>query len=146
MNNVAYQNRSKDKINKYKDNCLTILSLSPKIRYVGIINNFGQTLAGQLRKGVVPLLKPDESRNEHFIEATRNRLRREFESSIGKTVYTFTENEKVKAIVLSNETNFCYITFDKDTEFADIIGVIQSTKKIISWKNWWLTSSTSQIT
>src|SRR5918994_510962 len=127
MNNVAYQNLSKD-----KNNCLTILSLSPKIRYVGIINNFGQTLAGQLRKGVVPLLKPDESRNEHFIEATRNRLRKEFESSIGKTVYTFTENEKVKAIVLSNESNFCYITFDKDTEFADIIGIIQSTKKIIS--------------
>jgi hypothetical protein len=130
MNNVAYENLSKDKINKYKDNCLTILSLSPKIRYVGIINNFGQTLAGQLRKGVVPLLKPDESRNEHFIEATRNRLRKEFESSIGKTVYTFTENEKVKVIVLSNETNFCYITFDKDTEFTDIMGIIQSTKKL----------------
>jgi hypothetical protein len=47
-------------------------------------------------------------------------------------VYTFTENEKVKAIILSNETNFCYITFDKDTEFADIMGIIQSTKKIIS--------------
>jgi hypothetical protein len=35
-------------------------------------------------------------------------------------------------IVLSNETNFCYITFDKDTEFADIMRIIESTKKIIS--------------
>ena len=57
MNNMAYQNLPKDKIYKYKDNCLTILSLSPKIRYVGIINNFGQTLAGQLRKGVVTITK-----------------------------------------------------------------------------------------
>ena len=129
---MEYENLSKDQILKYKDNCLTILSLSPKIRYVGIINNFGKTLAGQLRKGVVPLLKPDESRNEHFLEATRNRLRKEFEASIGKTIYTFTENEKVKQIVLSNENNFCYITFDKDTEFADIMKIIQSTKKIIS--------------
>jgi hypothetical protein len=129
---LVYKNLSKDQINKYKDNCLTILSISPKIRYVGIINNFGQTLAGQLRKGVVPLLKPDDSRNEHFIEATRNRLRKEFEGSIGKTIYTFTENEKVKQIVLSNETNFCYITFDKNTEFVDILKIMQSTKKIIS--------------
>ena len=129
---MEYKSLSKDQILKYKDNCLTILSLSPKIRYVGIINNFGKTLAGQLRKGVVPLLKPDESRNEHFLEATRNRLRKEFEASIGKTIYTFTENEKVKQIVLSNENNFCYITFDKDTEFADIMKIIQSTKKIIS--------------
>jgi hypothetical protein len=131
MNNMVYQKLSKDQINKYKDNCLMILSISPKIRYVGIINNFGQTLAGQLRKGVVPLLKPDESRNEHFIEATRNRLRKEFESSIGKTVYTFTENEKVKVILLSNEPNFYYITFDKDTEFVEIMKIIQSAKKII---------------
>ena len=92
---LVHKTLSKDQINKYKDNCLTILSISPKIRYVGIINNFGQTLAGQLRKGVVPLLKPDDSRNEHFIEATRNRLRKEFEGSIGKTIYTFTENEKI---------------------------------------------------
>ena len=130
MNNMVYPKLSKDQINKYKDNCRTILSLSPKIRYVGILNNFGQTIAGQLRKGLVPLLKPDESRNEHFVEATRNRLRKEFESSIGKTVYTFTENEKVKMVVLSNETNICYVTFDKDTEFADIMGIIQSTKKL----------------
>jgi hypothetical protein len=130
MNNVVYQKLSKDQINKYKDNCQTILSLSPKIRYVGILNNFGQTIAGQLRKGLVPLLKPDESRNEHFVEATRNRLRKEFESSIGKTVYTFTENEKVKMVVLSNETNICYVTFDKDTEFGDVMRIIQSTKKL----------------
>ena len=129
---LEYKNLSKNQIQKYKDNCLTILSLSPKIRYVGIINNFGKTLAGQLRKGVVPLLKPHESRNEHFLEATRNRLRKEFEASIGKTIYTFTETEKVKQIVLSNDTNFCYITFDKDIEFADIMKIVQSTEKIIS--------------
>ena len=130
IDNVVHQKLSKDQIHKYKDNCLTILSMSPKIRYVGIMNNFGQTLAGQLRKGVVPLLKPDESRNEHFIEATRNRLRKEFESSIGKTIYTFTENEKVKVMILSNEPNFYYMTFDKDTEFVEIMEIIQSIKKI----------------
>ena len=60
---------SQEETQKNRQLCRDILALSPKIRYAGILNKFGRTLAGQLRKGVVPLLKPDESRNEHFIEA-----------------------------------------------------------------------------
>jgi hypothetical protein len=72
----------------YKQECRNILAVSPRIRYAGIINKFGRTLAGGLRKGVVPLLKPDEARNEHFIEATRNQLRTSFEKYIGQEEYT----------------------------------------------------------
>ena len=56
---------------KYKQKCSNVLAISPRIRYAGIINKFGRTLAGGLRKGVVPLLRPDEARNEHFIEADK---------------------------------------------------------------------------
>lgn len=122
---------SQDETQKHRQSCRDILALSPKIRYVGIMNIFGRTLAGQLRKGVVPLLKPDEARNEHFIEATRNRLRKDFESSIGKTEYTFTENEKVRILTFSNETNFFYITFDKDVDTQDFFKVIESAKKLV---------------
>ncbi|MGH9989923.1 MAG: hypothetical protein ACREAS_05740, partial [Nitrososphaera sp.] len=99
----------------YKQECSNILAISPRIRYAGIINKFGRTLAGGLRKGVVPLLKPDEARNEHFIEATRNQLRKNFEKSIGQEVYTLTENEKVKIITMSSEEYFYYVTVDKET-------------------------------
>ena len=52
---------------KYKESCNSILAISQHIRYAGIMNRFGRTLAGNLRKGLVPLLKPDEARNEFFI-------------------------------------------------------------------------------
>jgi hypothetical protein len=115
---------SQEETQKNRQLCRDILALSPKIRYAGILNKFGRTLAGQLRKGVVPLLKPDESRNEHFIEATRDRLRKDFEASIGNTEYTFTENEKVKILTLSNDINFFYITFDKDIDNQETLKVI----------------------
>src|SRR5918912_4562103 len=99
----------------YKEGCTRVLALSPRIRYAGIMNKFGRTLAGGLRKGVVPLLKPDEARNEYFIEATRTRLRKNFEGSIGRAEYTFTENEKVKILTVSGDEHFYYITMDKDT-------------------------------
>jgi hypothetical protein len=116
---------------KYREKCKNILAISQRIRYAGIMNRFGRTLAGGLRKGVVPLLKQDEARNEYFIEATRNQLRKNFEKSIGKTEYTFTENEKVKILTIASEEHFYYITMDKETPAADVAKVIEATKKLV---------------
>ena len=116
---------------KYKEKCSSILAISPRIRYAGIMNRFGRTLAGGLRKGVVPLLKQDEARNEYFIEATRNQLRKNFEKSIGKTEYTFTENEKVKILTIASEEHFYYITMDKETPTGEVAKVIEAAKKLV---------------
>jgi hypothetical protein len=118
-------------VQKYKATCGEILAISPRIRYAGIMNKFGRTLAGALRKGVVPLLKPDEARNEYFIEATRNQLRKNFEKSIGKTQYTFTENEKVKILTMSTEDHFFYFTMDKETPAAEMATIIDSAQKLV---------------
>jgi hypothetical protein len=115
----------------YKQECHKILSISPRIRYAGIMNKFGRTLAGGLRKGVVPLLKPEEARNEHFIEATRNQFRRNFENSIGREEYTLTENEKVKILTLSSEDHFYYVTLDKETPINEVMKIIEETKALI---------------
>ncbi len=115
----------------YKQECSSILAVSPRIRYAGIINKFGRTKAGRLRKGVVPLLKPDEARNEHFIEATRNQLRKSFEKSIGREEYTLTENEKVKIVTLSSQEHFYYITMDKETPTTEVIKIINDVKRLV---------------
>lgn len=116
---------------RYREKCKNILAISPRIRYAGIMNKFGRTLAGGLRKGVVPLLRQDEARNEYFIEATRNQLRRNFEKSIGRTEYTFTENEKVKILTIASEEHFYYITMDKDTPANDVTKIIDAATKLV---------------
>jgi hypothetical protein len=118
-------------IAKYKQKCINIVAISPRIRYAGIMNKFGRTLAGRLRKGVVPLLRPEEARNEHFIEATRNQLRKNFEKSIGQAEYTFTENEKVKILTIAGQDYFYYITMDKDTPINEVMKIIEDTKKLV---------------
>jgi hypothetical protein len=114
---------------KNRDKCSQILAVSPHIRYAGVMNRFGRTLAVGLRKGVVPLLKPEDARNEYFIEATRDQLRRTFEKSIGRTEYTFTENAKVKILTISGAENFYYITMDKDTPASEVAKIIESVRK-----------------
>ena len=116
---------------RYKEKCSKILTTSPRIRYAGIMNNFGRTLAGSLRKGVVPLLRQDEARNEYFIEAARNQLRKNFERSIGRTEYTFTENEKVKILTIASEEHLCYITMDKDTPANEVAKIVEAARKLV---------------
>jgi hypothetical protein len=118
---------------KNKERCQELLKLSPKIRYVGIINEFGRTLAGQLRKGVAPLFKVEEARNEFFIEATRHRLRRSFVDSIGKAEFTLTVNEKVIILMVPTSTGsqLYYLTFDKGSNLQEVIQIKDAAKKLM---------------
>jgi len=114
----------------YHDRCVAFLNISEKIRYVGIINRFGRTLSGKLRKNVKPLLSPEKARDEHFIESMRQQLRNSFESSIGKTVFSITKNEFVTLVLVPSKTSddvLYYVTVDKDVsldEANDIINKI----------------------
>lgn len=109
-----------------------LLKLSPKIRFVSIINEFGRTLAGQLRKGTVPLFNVEEARNEFFIEATTTRLRRNFESSIGKMEFTLTVNEKVIILIIpsASANRMYYLTLDKRSSLQEIFDIKEAAQKL----------------
>ena len=117
-----------EKLQKDRKLCRQFLALSPKIRYVGLMNNFGRTISGQLRKGVIQLFSPDEARDENFLEATRNQLRKKFEKAIGKTRFTLTENDKVKIVTIPITRGFFYITLEKDAENQEILKIVESIK------------------
>ena len=122
---------SKDAIQKNKEKCGKILSLSKRIRYVGMINDFGRTIAGKLRVGMVPLLNTEQAINDHFIEATRNNLRKAFYSVIGNAIYTLTDHEKVIMLTVPTDWGFYYITLDKETDYVEIREIIDSVRKLI---------------
>lgn len=110
---------------KKKEKCHNLLLLSQKIRYVGMINNFGRTVAGQLRTGLVPLLNVEQAINEHFIDATRNQLRKAFDATLGTTLYTLTVNEKVITLTFPFRSGgFYYISIDNDIGSEELIKLI----------------------
>jgi len=117
---------------KYKEKCSAILSISARIRYAGVMNKFGRMLAGGLRKGVTPMLKPEEARNEYFIEATRSMLRKDFDGSIGRTEYTLTANEKVWITSIPSGDHIYFISIDKEAPFQEVANIIDSARKMAS--------------
>jgi hypothetical protein len=121
-------NEREDTLQDTKKLCRQILDLSPQIRYVGLMNEFGRTISGRLRKDVIPLFSPDEARDENFLEATRNKMRKKFEKAIGKTNFTITENEKVKILTIPRVRGFYYITLEKDAENKEIMCIVDFIK------------------
>jgi hypothetical protein len=123
-----YNNHSSKSV--YHDKCIAFLNISEKIRYIGIINRFGRTLSGKLRKNVKPLLSPEQARDEHFIESMRQQLRNFYESSIGATIFSITKNELVTLILVPSKSDdgvLYYVTVDRDVsldEANDIINKI----------------------
>jgi hypothetical protein len=130
MENKYNNNPSKS---VYHDKCIAFLNISEKIRYVGIINRFGRTLSGKLRKNVKPLLSPEQAMNERFIEAMRQQLRSSFESSIGKTIFSIIKNELVTLVLVPSKTSddvLYYVTIDKDVPLDEISNIINKVIEI----------------
>lgn len=132
MDNKEHYQVSREESIRNKEKCHNLLLLSQKIRFVGMINNFGKTIAGQLRPGLVPLLNVEQAINEHFIEATRNQLRKAFDSTLGPTTYTLTVNEKVITLTFPLQLGgYYYVTLDNDIGKEDLAELIDSlTQKI----------------
>jgi len=115
---------------QYKTNCKKILEVSPKIRYVGITNKFGRTIAGQLRIGLTPLLKTEEMRNELFVHSMIYNIRKSYENSIGETEFIFISNENVDILSFYVDELVYYMTIDKDIDKNELYSVIKKTRDI----------------
>lgn len=109
-----------------QEKCISILNISEKIRYVGIVNRFGRTVTGKLKNGIRPLLTPEQARDERYIESTRQQLRKALNTTIGKSIFTIEKNENVTFLLIPEETqdSFYYITIEKDTTLAEINEII----------------------
>ena len=131
-NKVTTSTISDDAKLAFQNKCMEFLNISDKIRYIGIINRFGRTVSGKLRKGTRPLLSPDQARDERFIESVRQQLRNSFDSSIGKTHYSITKNEFVTLVLIpsKNQDVLYYITIDKDATLVDVNDIITKVKEL----------------
>ena len=125
-------NRSEE-VALYQNICLSILNISPSIRYVGIINRFGRTITGKLKNGIKPILTPEQARDERYIESTRQYLRRSLEISTGKSLFTIEKNENVTFLLIPQITKdvLYYITIEKDTTLNEVNEIINDIFKKI---------------
>ena len=115
---------------QYKLRCKKILEISPKIRYVGITNKFGRTIAGQLRIGIIPYLKPEDMRNEFFVHSMIYNIRRNYENAVGDTQFIMIVSSNVDIVSFHIKDFIYYITLEKNIDKNEIYPLIKKAQNI----------------
>lgn len=113
-----------------KEVCNNIISINGKIRYVGIINRFGKTIAGKMRDGLRPLFKPENARDEFFLTAVREGMRSAFTDSLGKNHFTLTVHDKVKLVSFIHNEHIIYISMDSNASYDEIANIVERVRAL----------------
>jgi len=128
MNNMA---ENVSKLNsRLKSLCKQILEISSNIRYVGITNKFGRTLAGQLRNDVIPLLKSEDMKNELYVHSMIYNLRRNYENSVGETQFILIANLQVDIVSFYSNDLIYYISLEKNLDKTQLYSLIEKIKNL----------------
>jgi len=119
----------KDAVISYRKKCQKIIEVSKSVRYAGVINAYGRTLAGIVRSDVKPLLKSEQIKNEFFILSTLMNLRKDSENAVGKLNFVLLEHQKVSIIIFQKNNLTVYVSIDKKEK--NLNSIISKIKKII---------------
>jgi hypothetical protein len=80
----------------FQDLCNKVFSVNPSIRFAGVVTNMGSLVAGGMRQGIDSMEAKDDS-SKLFLEfALISEIRKDYDSTFGKAIYSFTEREKIK--------------------------------------------------
>ncbi len=109
--------------------CNSVFEINEKIRFVGIIDQMGKLIAGDMKKGLTSMERDDGSIRLYLGYAINNVLRRDFDNVFGKVLYTFSERERIKLLTIPVDDNLLLVSTDKSVDHAELI------KKILAIVN-----------
>ncbi|QUC64022.1 hypothetical protein NsoK4_06090 [Nitrosopumilus sp. K4] len=100
----------------------------PEIRFVGIIDNMGNLVAGDYKKGVVPIAKIDQYKicMEHALELF---MKNDLDDSLGPLDYIISKRKNIKIITIPVSNYLVLISAESNVKVEPIIDeIIQSLK------------------
>jgi hypothetical protein len=83
----------------FEELCKQVFALSPNIRFVGVINGMGDLEAGGMKEGVQPMENKESSSKLYIEFVLRSQMRKDQDAEFGKTIYSFSERERIKFAV-----------------------------------------------
>jgi hypothetical protein len=112
--------------------CDDIFSLSQHIRFVGIITRMGKLVAGGMRQGMQSMELREDSSKLYLEFALRNEMRRDFDAEFGRTIYSFSERERIKLASFPINGHLLRISMEKEVPHFELIEDILKMLKSIS--------------
>jgi hypothetical protein len=104
--------------------CSRIIESDRAIRFVGISNKMGNQIISRYRAGLTPLLTPKEIEMYAIQSVLRMNTRKDYESKLGKPIYSFTLYQKLKRVTVTLENKeypILLASFDIEADHDNII-------------------------
>jgi hypothetical protein len=104
--------------------CSRIIESDKAIRFVGISNKMGDQIISRYRAGLTPLLTPTEIEMYAMQSVLRMNTRKDYESKLGKPIYSFTLYQKIKRVTVTLENKeypILLASFDIEADHDNII-------------------------
>jgi uncharacterized protein DUF6659 len=101
--------------------CEEIFSLNAGIRFVGVITRMGKLVAGGMRQGTQSMEQREDSSKLYLEFALRNEMRKNFDQAFGKTLYSFSERERIKLASFPFDAYLIRVSMERDVEHISII-------------------------
>ena len=106
------------KIFDYPTICKTVLSLDPKIRFAGVINERGRLVAGGMKENVAPLENEKDDEMIFMELALRVKMRKEFDKQLGHVNFAMASRERALAISFLVNDDILYVVSEPDADYG----------------------------
>jgi len=116
---------------KFKLICDNIITISPFIRFVGVIGERGELVEHSRRQDLTPLLD-EKNMNYQFSHIAMNSdLEAFFDKNLGEVEFVWEERKKVQTISFTIKKAIVWVSIDKKAIRSEMLRVIDSCLPIV---------------
>ena len=111
--------------------CDNIATISPYIRFVGVIGERGELLAYKRRQDLVPLLNEKNTQFQFSHIAMKTDLEGFFDKSLGEVEFVWEERKKVQTISFSIKKSRVWVSIDKKVIRSEMLRIIDACLPVV---------------
>ena len=111
--------------------CDNISTISPFIRFVGVIGETGELVAHYRRQDLTPLLDEKNMKYQFSHIAMNSDLEAFFDKNLGEVEFVWEERKKVQTISFTIKKAIVWVSIDKKAIRSEMLRIIDSCLPIV---------------
>ena len=111
--------------------CNNIITISPFIRFVGVIGETGELVSHYRRQDLTPLLDEKNMKYQFSHIAMNSDLEAFFDKNLGEVEFVWEERKKVQTISFTIKKAIVWVSIDKKAIRSEMLRIIDSCLPIV---------------
>lgn len=111
---------------EFRDTCRQIISISPGVRFVGVIDEHGNLIAHRRRDSLRPFLDAKDTKYQFSHIAIKTELESFFDQNLGEIEFVWEERRNVQIISFAIKKDRIWVSIDKMVGRSEMLRIIDA--------------------